>query len=245
MSRKTVLVFLLVLGLILAACADQEQPESAATDLPPEPGSDVVEEPSEEATPTESPDSQVPAEAGPPLTVDQLTGILWQWQDLLETEPAAQSVVPNPEDYNIVFLDDGAMAIQADCNNVSASYLLDSGQLRIILGPSTMAFCGEESLDAQFLNLLSKTTSGSVEEDRLKLYTSEGATMGFNDAGPATAPESESGADELANVLWQWQDLVETQPAGQSIVPNPEDYTIGFRYDGSVNVTADLSLIHI
>ena len=145
-----------------------------------------------------------------------------------------------PQNYNIVFLADGAMAIKADCNNVSASYLIDSGQLRIILGPSTMAFCGEESLDVQFLNLLSKTTSGTLDDGgTLKLFTSEGATMGFNNAGEPTAPETGAQVDEIANVLWQWQDLVETQPAGQSIVPDPESYTIGFRYDGTVNVQAD------
>ena len=244
MNRKTLFVILLVLGLVLTACADQEQPDSVVTELPPEPDSQVVEEPAtegqEEATPTESP---APAEAGAPLTADQLTGVLWQWQDLIEAEPAAQSVVPSPENYSVVFLDDGAMVIQADCNNVAGSYLLDAGQLRIILGPSTMAYCGDDSLDTQFLDLLVNTSSGTVEDGRLKLFTSDGATMGFNNAGPATKPETESNIDEIANILWQWQDLVETQPAGQSIVPNPENYTIGFRYDGSVNVQADCNRI--
>jgi heat shock protein HslJ len=245
MKKKSLLVILIgltALGLILilAACADQGPSDSESTSLPPEPGTGVGEEAVGGPTPTESPDSPAPADAGPPLTANQITGILWQWQDLVETDPAGQSVVPNPENYSVVFLDDGQMQILADCNMVSASYLIDSGQIRIILGPSTMAFCGDESLDVQFLNHLSKTTSGTVDEDgSLKLYTSEGATLGLNNAGEPLPPQTGAGVEAIANILWQWQDLMETQPSGQSVVPNPENYTIGFRYDGTVNVKAD------
>ncbi len=239
MSKRILLVMLLTLALILAACDNQEPSESAATDLPPEADGGTEGLPDVEAAATESPESPVPDGGGAPLTVDQLTGILWQWQDLVETDPPAQSVVPNPQDYSVVFMADGTMAITADCNTVNGSYLLDAGQLRIILGPSTMAFCGDESLDAQFLNLLSKSTSGTAADIRLQLYTSEGATVGFNNAGAPPLPDVESSLGEIANTAWAWQDLVESDPAAQSVVPNPQNYTVGFRYDGTVDIQAD------
>ena len=241
MSKKWLLVVLLILGLILAACADQNPP---ATDLPPEPGLRSGDQPVEGATPTESPDSPVPAEAGPPLTAEQIKGTLWQWQDLIETDSEGQAAAPNPQNFSIVFQDEGLMTIQADCNTVSASYLIDSGQLRIILGPSTMEFCGEDSLDVAFLNHLSKTTSGTVNTNgSLRLFTSEGVTMGFTNAGLPAPPVTDAAVDVIANILWQWQDLVETQPAAQSLMPTPENYTIGFRYDGTVSIQADCNNI--
>jgi heat shock protein HslJ len=240
MGKNRVLVILLIIGIFVAACADQNSTDTDATDLPPEPGSGTGDQPVEVATVTESPDSPVPAEAGPPLTADQIQGVLWQWRDLVELDSGGETVVPDPKDYSVVFQDEGLMTIQADCNTVSASYLIDSGQLRIILGPSTMAFCGEESLDVTFLNHLSKATSGTVDENgRMKLFTSEGVTLNFDNAGAPTFPVSDTELNAIANIIWQWRDLVETQPTGQSNLPNPEDYMIGFRYDGSVTVQAD------
>ena len=43
-----------------------------------------------------------------------------------------------------------------------------------------MAFCGEDSLDQQFLSLLGAANTFTVEGGRLELGTGEGATMGFN-----------------------------------------------------------------
>ena len=244
MIRKSLPLILLLLILLLAACSEQTPADSAATDLPPEPGTDVaqeaVSEGQESATPTESADAPAPSEIGAPLTFEELRGISWEWRDLVDSGPAGQSDVPDPQNYSIVFLNDGELAIEADCNNVRGSYLLDAGQLRIILGPSTMAFCGDESLDVQFLNLLSKTTSGILSEDgRLKLFTGDGSTLGFDNGGEPTQTVVDGDLSLIANVLWLWQDLVETQPAGQSIVPDPQAYTIGFRYDGTLQVQAD------
>ena len=245
MIRKSLPLILLLLGLLLAACSEQQAAqESAATGLPPEPGTDVAQETAAEGrvsvTPTESADAPTPSEIGAPLTFEELRGISWQWRDLVDSGPSGQSDVLDPQNYSMVFLNDGELAIKADCNNVRGSYLLDAGQLRIILGPSTMAFCGDDSLDIQFLNLLSKTTSGIIREDgRLKLFTADGSTMGFDNGGEPTQAAVDGDLSLIANVLWLWQDLVETQPASQSIVPEPRAYTIGFRYNGAVQVQSD------
>jgi heat shock protein HslJ len=70
-----------------------------------------------------------------------ITGIVWQWTAMQETLPASQSVVPDPENYTIVFNDDGTVAIKADCNQVSGDYTMDGNNLNISLGASTLMAC--------------------------------------------------------------------------------------------------------
>jgi heat shock protein HslJ len=104
-----------------------------------------------------------------------IAGVEWQWRELVETEPASQSLVPQPENYTLVLQPDGTLAIQADCNKVSGSYTLEGNALTIALGPATMAFCGEESLDQQYLELLGTVDSYAIEEGRLVLTLKDNA----------------------------------------------------------------------
>lgn len=123
----------------------------------------------------------------------EITGIQWQWAELTETEPASQSVVPNPENYVLVLNADGSASLKADCNMVSWTYTLEGTSLSFnTLGPSTMAFCGEESLDQQYLALLGTGGAVSVEDGRLVLELNDNAgRMVFDNGGPAeTAPET-------------------------------------------------------
>jgi heat shock protein HslJ len=91
----------------------------------------------------------------------------WQWVGLVETNPTSQSVVPDPENYTLGFSPDGSLNIVADCNMAGGSYALDENSLTIELGPSTMAFCGEQSLDYLYLALLSNVESYAVEDGQL------------------------------------------------------------------------------
>ena len=122
----------------------------------------------------------------------EITGIQWQWAELTETEPASQSVVPNPENYVLVLNADGSANINADCNQVQWTYTMDGTSLTFnTLGPSTMAFCGDDSLDQLFLSKLGMGGTVSVEDERLVLELNENAgRMVFDNGGPAeTAPE--------------------------------------------------------
>ena len=124
---------------------------------------------------------------------EPITGIQWQWTQLTETEPASQSVVPDPENYVLVLNDDGSANIKADCNQVLWTYTLEDTSLTFdTLGPSTLAFCGEDSSDQIFLEKLGMGGSVSVEEGRLVLELNENAgRMVFDNGGPAvTAPET-------------------------------------------------------
>jgi heat shock protein HslJ len=105
----------------------------------------------------------------------EIAGVEWQWSGLVETEPAAQSVVPHPENYTLVFQPNGALDVKADCNMVGGSYTLEGNALTIELGPSTMAYCGEQSSDQQYLDLLGRVSSYTVENERLMLNLRDGA----------------------------------------------------------------------
>ena len=189
MTRRIVLFSLfLVVAVTVAACGGDE-----ATNTP---------------VPTEAPPATAAVAATPePATVSsaEMVDIVWQWADLVETAPAAQSVVPDPENYTLVFKPDGTVSIKADCNMVSGGYVLEGNALSIQLGPSTMAFCGDESSDQQYLALLGSVASVSVENGRLMLHLQDDAgRMGFNNGGAADEPAAGGlTPDTLANMTYQ------------------------------------------
>jgi heat shock protein HslJ len=119
----------------------------------------------------------------------EITGIQWQWAELTETEPASQSVVPDPENYVLVLDADGSANLTADCNQVKWTYTLEDSSLTFdTMGPSTLAFCGDDSLDQLFLSKLGVGGTVSVEDGRLVLELNENAgRMVFDNGGPADA----------------------------------------------------------
>jgi heat shock protein HslJ len=167
----------------------------------------------------------------------EIINIAWQWTELIETEPASQSLVPDPERYTLLFRSDGTLQIQADCNVVGGSAALEGDRLAITLGPSTMAFCGEESLDRQFLELLGKVDGYVLEDGRLALHLSEDAgKMTFDAAGESDAEADDAGSD-ITGVTWRWEQT--TTPVDVIDVDAPERYTIQLMSDGQFHFTAD------
>jgi len=107
--------------------------------------------------------------------------VQWQWAALFENEPAAQSVVPNPENYTLTLNADGTMNIKADCNMVGGSYTLEGNFLTLGLGPSTLAFCGEQSIDVVFIEALNNVESYAIENNQMVLILKNNAgKMTFN-----------------------------------------------------------------
>ena len=51
------------------------------------------------------------------------------------------------------------------------------------------------------------------------------------------------GSNELLNTTWQWTSMTESMPASQSVVPNPENYTIEFKRDGTFNSKVDCNQV--
>ena len=95
--------------------------------------------------------------------------------------------MPNPANYTISFYPDGTLSGKADCNTFNGTYSQQNG-FSIKLGASTMASCGEASLDQQYLNLLGNVAAGGPDgagglaletaggEQRM-LFTNGGATV--------------------------------------------------------------------
>ena len=104
-----------------------------------------------------------------------ITDTLWGWSEFIETEPASQFLVPDPENYTLQFSSDGTVSIKADCNMASGSYTLDGSSLAIVQGPTTMAYCGEESLDLLYQQSLGKVESYTIEDGQLVLKFNDGA----------------------------------------------------------------------
>ncbi|WMW22933.1 META domain-containing protein [Methanolobus mangrovi] len=92
---------------------------------------------------------------------------------LIKTEPASRSVVPDSKSYTIVFNSDETSPIKADCNVGNGSYTLERSNLILSSGPMTLAYCATDSLDTQYLSLLSNVTTVSIDNGKLVLGIGE------------------------------------------------------------------------
>ena len=91
-----------------------------------------------------------------------IQGIEWQWVSVTNQSTGETTTVPNPESYTITFNADGTMNGKADCNNFSGSYSQENG-FSIKVEASTMAYCGDTSLDQQYLALLGSVAAGGPD----------------------------------------------------------------------------------
>jgi heat shock protein HslJ len=102
---------------------------------------------------------------------DSLAGPTWQWTAPHVTNPAGQSVVPDPESYTIEFLTDGTVNVKADCNTLTGSYTVGVPlDLTIDLATPTRDACGDLSLDSVYLEYLSQISSYSTDGGELRLF---------------------------------------------------------------------------
>ena len=128
----------------------------------------------------------VPAEADQQESIE---GIIWQWIVLNNQATGVTQEVSTPENYTIVFNPDGTTYGAAECNNFSGVYSQEDG-FTITLGPTTLAFCGDASLDQQYLELLGAVAAGGLDgTGGLALETAGGEQrMEFQNGGQATQP---------------------------------------------------------
>ena len=126
------------------------------------------------------------APAATPAPSNTITDINWQWTSVANKTTKATTTVPNPENYTIIFRTDGTFTGKADCNSFSGTYSQANG-FSITLGPSTMAYCGETSMDQQYLQLLSSIAAGGPDgSGGLALETAGGEQrMLFKNGGAA------------------------------------------------------------
>ncbi len=196
MNRFRQLMIVFLMTMFLVACGGDElptlaptqeaevEPAGAPTEEPapvPEPTEEPTPSPEPTEEPTPSPEPTEEPTAAPTETPDsplsqiehkpdpRLIDTLWQWESHT-TDGEETIVVPDPENYTLTLQADGMATIQADCNRVNWTYASAEDRLAFdTLGPSTLAFCGEESLDQQYLALLAETATFVTEDGQLIL----------------------------------------------------------------------------
>jgi hypothetical protein len=115
--------------------------------------------------------------------------IRWEWASTITANPIGQSVVPDPQNYTIVFRPNGTVSIKADCNQVNGTYTADTvGNVTIQLGPSTLVACPPGSLADMFRANLEQVRAYGVADGALSLYygpSTNNNRMVFRNGGPA------------------------------------------------------------
>jgi len=170
MNKKYIMIPIMLVVLLLSACSGGETATPETT-----------------AAPTNTPQETVePQPMVEPVSIEAVQDILWQWTSLIETQPAAQSIVPNPENYTLTLRSDNTFSAQADCNMLSGSYQADGSFIKFTLGPTTMAECGEESLYNKYMAMLGDAATFSMLGDQMVLGLQDNAgQMQFANVGPA------------------------------------------------------------
>jgi heat shock protein HslJ len=127
-------------------------------------------------------------QAATPAPDDSIQDIVWQWVSSTNKTTSEVTTVANPENYTITFNTDGTLVGKADCNNFNGTYSQENG-FTITIGASTKAYCGDTSLDQQYLTLLSSVAAGGPDgSGGLALETAGGEQrMQFKNGG--TAPK--------------------------------------------------------
>jgi uncharacterized lipoprotein YbaY len=173
------------------------QSTESATPLPVPKSSE--EAPAAEETTETAPEEETESEAGVGGQAE-LTGVDWQWTGF--SDPVQGTVdIDAPENYTVEFLPEGLVAIKADCNNGSGTYITDEdGSIDIAISVVTLAACAPESLSDQFLQYLGDVAVYSFDEDGTLILdlSVDAGTMTFaaGDSSAATGGEEETTAEE-------------------------------------------------
>ncbi|MBE9060393.1 YbaY family lipoprotein [cf. Phormidesmis sp. LEGE 11477] len=132
--------------------------------------------------PTEGVEVQVDQVDQEQATTDQpsLIGTVWQLEQIRYNNDT-QVVTDNPSNYTIEFMDDGQLAIGADCNQAMGSFTEDSSSLSVELGPTTLAACGPESVASDYLQGLQNAVIYFFQDGKLFIdLQADTGTMQFS-----------------------------------------------------------------
>lgn len=101
----------------------------------------------------------------------QIVGTQWQWQafqDAADGDEARHITVADPTQFTLTLQSDNGANIRADCNQLRWTYTLQESALTFdTLGPGTRAYCGEDSLDQSYLELLGNAATFVIADDKL------------------------------------------------------------------------------
>ena len=93
---------------------------------------------------------------------NEIVGVTWRLQTIQRLDQTSVAV-PQPERFTMRLGDDGRVTLRADCNMCSGLYQLTGAQLRATELACTRAFCGSNSLDAEFLRVFEAASIESAD----------------------------------------------------------------------------------
>jgi heat shock protein HslJ len=183
--------------------------------------------------------------AAPAAQATTLTGTLWEWENT-ETSDGTVITATDPSRYTVEFLDGGQMAIRADCNRGSGTYVTNGSELVITPGAFTRIGCPPDTQDQVFLRDLARVSGYLFIQGKLILQLPfDSGSMTFREAQLTTQQTPTAAATPgtgggLTGGLWLWQ---RTDAGGTTTtVPNPAGYTLEFLADGSGGIRADCNI---
>jgi heat shock protein HslJ len=100
-------------------------------------------------------------------------GVTWRLQRL-ERNGQGAVTVSAPDRYTLSFTSEKRLAVRSDCNQCGGGFDLVDGRLSVGPVACTKAFCGEQSLDADYTALLAEAQSLEKDGDELVLRSSRG-----------------------------------------------------------------------
>lgn len=218
---------LVLLGMSITACTGI----APSTQQVP---ADGTQAPAEETTP------ETEATAAPAEPASALAGTSWQWTGFAG-EGDLKLTPDNPANYTLSFMDDGTVAVKADCNTGGGTYTEDGASLTIMVNRMTRAACPPGSLGPDFVIGLNLAESFVTDGETLSITISKPAgTMTFTPAAAEVITDTVAPAatSELTGVVWQWQGSMYAD-GSQQAVADPTMYTVEFMADGTVAVLAD------
>jgi heat shock protein HslJ len=162
-----------------------------------------------------------------------LIGKVWQWYEF--ASPTDTIVVDDPNLYTVEFMAEGMVQVRADCNQGSGSYSASDGS--ISFGPMavTLAMCEPGSFSDDFLRALDGVAVYSFDGDTLLLdLPADSGTLKLAEDPPEREPQVDP---ELVGKVWKWYEFVD--PVGETVVEDPDSYTVEFTAEGTVHIRAD------
>jgi heat shock protein HslJ len=107
------------------------------------------------------------------ITMETVPGVL-KLQSLTRAD-ATTVTISDPQMFTLEFLENNRLAVKADCNRASGSFVVNGSTLTIGPMAVTKAYCASAPLDDEFLRLLSGDTVATVSATSLVLTSSRGA----------------------------------------------------------------------
>ena len=97
-----------------------------------------------------------------------LTAVVWEWRLFRGGDDSV--VAPDaPDRYTLTFLDDGKLAVRADCNRAMGTYTVDGPTIELDAAAMTRAMCPPESLSDRFVRDLGDVRSYVFRDGNLYL----------------------------------------------------------------------------